>query len=259
MALGLLLVPLPLQVPLEGQNNRQARPSDWRLSRLPCSLDTHLEPLHLKRLLQEEKMADKKTASDGDQIYEEREAVAIFHDESSLNKAIDELMQTGIRREDLSLLADSQSVPGNNVKSLEDKNFVEHTNYVSPDSRTEGLAALVAVPVYVACAGVAAVATGGASLIPTVALVAGTGVAAGALGLMLARIFGREHAERVQEQIAKGGLLLWVHLPDKKRDGKVTEILKRNGAQDVHLHVVKRSWGVSDVPLHDTQPDPLLR
>ncbi|PSJ60439.1 hypothetical protein [Pseudaminobacter soli (ex Li et al. 2025)] len=204
-------------------------------------------------------MEDKKPESDGDQTYEERDAVAIFHDEASLNKAIDELMQIGIRQDDLSLLADAKSVPGKNAKSLENKDFVEDTNYVSPDSRTEGLAALAAVPVYVACAGVAAVATGGASLIPTIALVAGSGVAAGAVGLMLARVFGRHHAERVQEQIAKGGLLLWVHLPDKKRDSKVTEILKRNGAKDVHLHVVKRSWGVSDVPLHDTEPDPFLR
>jgi hypothetical protein len=204
-------------------------------------------------------MEDKKTESDGDQIYEERDAVAIFHDEASLNKAVDELMQIGIRQDDLSLLADSKSVPGNNDKSLENKDFVKQTNYVSPDSRTEGLAALVAVPVYVACAGVAAVATGGASLIPTVALVAGSGVAAGAVGLMLARVFGKHHAERVQEQIAKGGLLLWVHLPYKKRDAQVMKILRRNGAKDVHLHVVKRSWGVSDVPLHDTEPDPFLR
>lgn len=202
---------------------------------------------------------DKTAVPDGDQIYEEREAVAIFHDEASLNKAVDELMQTGIRRQDLSILTDSKSVPGKKGKAAEtaDKNLVEH-DYVSPESRTEGMAALVCVPLYVAGAGVAAVATGGVALIPTVAIVAGSGLAAGAVGLLLARVFGRHHAERVQEQIAKGGLLLWVHLPEKGRDAKVMEILRRNGAQDVHLHVVKRSWGVSDVPGYDVEPDPLL-
>lgn len=209
-------------------------------------------------------MKEFRTEPGDDQVYEEREAVAIFPDEASLNSAIDELMQIGIRRDSLSLMADAKFVPGGasrkeDVKETGNKDFVEHADYVSPDSRTEGLAALVGAPVYVAGAGVAAlVATGGLALVPTIALVAGSGLAAGTVGLILARVFGRHHAERVQTQIANGGLLLWVHLPDEKRDAEVLEILRRNGADDVHLHVVKRSWGVSDIPMHDVQPDPFL-
>lgn len=205
-------------------------------------------------------MKDTKAQQEDDQIYEEREAVAIFHDEASLNKAVDELEQAGIRRQDLSLLADSKSVPGKDAKAsdLADKDFVPHQDYISPGSRTEGLAALVSVPVYLGGAGAAAVAATGGALITTLAIVTGTGLAAGAIGLILARVFGRHHAERVQRQIANGGLLLWVHLPDKAQDSTVLDILRRNGADDVHLHVVKRSWGTSDVPLHDTQPDPFL-
>lgn len=206
-------------------------------------------------------MEDSKTEP-GDQTFEEREAVAIFQDEKSLNAAIDELMQIGIRREDLSLLTDAKSVPGKGATAEQeaDDGSVKRQDVVSPDSRTEGLAALVGVPVYVAGAGVAAVAaTGGAAaLIPAIAVVAGSGLAAGAVGLLLARVFGRHHAERVQDQIARGGLLLWVHLPDKAHDDQVLGILRRNGASDVHVHTVQRSWGVSDVPMHDTQPDPFL-
>ena len=159
---------------------------------------------------------------------------------------------------------DAKFVPGSagatgSAEKQADEDFVEHAAYVSPDSRTEGLAALVAAPVYVAGAGIAAVvATGGMALIPTIAVVAGSGLAAGGVGLILARVFGRHHAERVQAQVAAGGLLLWVHMPDENRDAEVMEILRRNGAHDVHIHVAKRSWGVSDVPLHDAQPDPLL-
>ncbi len=209
-------------------------------------------------------MKEFKTEPGDDQVYEEREAVAIFPNEASLNNAIDELMQVGIRRDSLSLMADVKVVPGGattteDVKETEDKDFAKHADYISPDARTEGLAALVGAPVYVAGAGVAAlVATGGVALVPTIALVAGSGLAAGTVGLILARIFGRHHAERVQTQIAKGGLLLWVHMPDEKRDAEVLKILRRNGADDVHLHVVKRSWGVSDIPMHDVQPDPFL-
>ena len=208
-------------------------------------------------------MEEQFTQPEDDQVYEEREAVAIFPDEASLNNAIDELMQAGLRRDALSLMANAESVPGGagkatGVEAAEDKDFIPHADYVSPESRAEGLAAIVGVPVYVAGVGAAAMIATGGAIIPTVAVVAGSGAAAGALGLILARVFGRHHAARVGEQIAQGGLLLWVHLPDEKRDAEITGILHRNGARDVHLHVVKRSWGASDVPLHDVQPDPFL-
>lgn len=100
-------------------------------------------------------MNEYKTEPGDDQVYEEREAVAIFPDETSLNNAIDELMQAGLRRDSLSLMADAKFVPGGtakseNVKEAENKDFVEHADYVSPDARTEGLAALAGAPVYVA-------------------------------------------------------------------------------------------------------------
>lgn len=202
----------------------------------------------------------RETEPDEEQIYEEREAVAIFDDETSLNAAVDELMRAGIREEDLSLLADVKTLPPEGASGLEDRDFVVHADYVSPDSRTEGMAALVGVPLYVAGAGVAAVvATGGAALIPTIAVVAGSGLAAGAVGLVLARVFGHQHAKRVQQQIAKGGLLLWVRVLDDTRDAPVLDILRNSGGRDVHLHVVRRSWSAADIPMHEAQPDPLLK
>lgn len=199
----------------------------------------------------------------GEQSVDEREIVGLFDDEGSLNSAIDELMQIGLRPIDLSLLADSKALPESikatpAAKELEDRADVARAAYVSPDSRTEGLAALFGLPVYVAGAGTAAAAVlGGAALIPTIAVVAGLGAAGGVVGLLLARVFGRRHAERIQDQIASGGLLLWVHAPDSARDGKVLEVLKRHGARDVHVHTVKRSWGVADVPFYD--PDPFIK
>jgi hypothetical protein len=56
-----------------------------------------------------------------------------------------------------------------------------------------------------------------------------------------------------------GGLLLWVRADDPARDKEIAGILARAGGRDVHFHVATRKWGVADVPLHDAQPDPLLR
>jgi hypothetical protein len=199
----------------------------------------------------------------GEQTYQEREAVAVFDDETSLHAAVDHLMQAGLRQEDMSVLADSEMLSRKGkqtVDNLEDKDNVHRAAFVSSDSRTEGLAALVGAPVYIAAVGAAAIAgTGGAALIPTIAVAVGSGAAAGGLGVLLARAFGRHHAERVHRQIANGGLLLWVHAPDQSNDARIIEILKRHGGRDVHFHVVNRTWGLADRPLHDVNPDPLLR
>lgn len=197
---------------------------------------------------------------DGEQTYEEREAVAVFSDEASLNKAVEELMQIGLGQEDLSLLADAGTLSGKSLNELEDADNVPHAGYVAPSSRTEALSALTGAPALAAGLGAAAVvASGGLALIPTIAIVAGSGAVAGTVGFLLARTFGKFHAERVQLDIANGGLLLWVHAPESANDAKIVEILMRNGARDVHFHSVKRSWGIADVPLHDFQPDPLLK
>jgi len=192
--------------------------------------------------------------------YQEREAVAVFDSEQALRSAVDALMQIGLRQDDLSLLGDVSLLHNlGNVKQIEDAGDVKHAAYVSSDERTEGLSAIVGAPAYVIGAGAAAiVATGGAALIPTIAVTAGGAAVGGALGLLLARAFGRKHADRVGSQIAAGGLLLWVHAPDPEKDAAIIAALSRNGGRDVHIHVVERSWGPADAPLHDFNPDPLL-
>lgn len=200
-------------------------------------------------------------ASDDDQLYQEREAVAVFEDEKALNAAVDALIEAGLQYEDMSLLAHSDRLSGPNrpTKELEDLDDTERAAFVSQDSRNEGLAAVAATPALLAGLGLAAVVgTGGAALIPTLAITAGGTAAGGALGLIFARAFGRKHAANVQRQVLNGGLLLWVHAPDPAKDATIVSILKAKGAKDVHLHVCTRSWGVADVPLHDFNPDPLL-
>lgn len=205
---------------------------------------------------------DVSETNDGTQTYQEREVVAIFDAESALRQAVDALMQAGLTQEDMSVLAHDANLAGKaapTAEQLADQPDIPRDSYVSSDSRTEGLAAVAGVPAYVVGVGAAAiVGTGGAALIPTLAIAVGGGVAAGAVGMVLARAFGRKHAARVQEQIMNGGLLLWVHAPDAAKDATIVDILTRNGGRDVHIHEVTRSWGLADRPLHDFNPDPLL-
>lgn len=202
-----------------------------------------------------------KEPQDGTIQYQEREAVAVFDSEAALHAAVDALMQTGLREEDFNVLGDIGKLTiAPPVSELEDSDTAPRANYVAPDSRTEGLAALTGGPAMVAGLTAALIAgTGGAALIPAIAVTVGSTAGGGALGFMLSRVFGRKHADYVQRQLLDGGLLLWVHAPEASNDATITDILKANGGRDVHFHVANRSWGVANVPLHDFNPDPLLK
>ncbi|MET4636303.1 hypothetical protein [Kaistia defluvii] len=199
--------------------------------------------------------------TDGEIGYQEREAVAVFDSEKALNAAVDALMQFGLRQKDLSVLAPSEKLSASNpTTALEDKDDAARAAYVTPDSRVEGLAALTGGPALVTGLGAALVAgTVGLALIPTLAVTIGGAAATGSVGFMLSRIFGRKHADAIQQQLANGGLLLWVHAPDTKDDAKILEILTQNGGRDAHIHVVHRNWGIDEVPFKDANPDPLLK
>lgn len=200
-------------------------------------------------------------SKDGNIGYQEREAVAVFDSETALNAAVDALMQYGLQQEDMSVLAATETLSATKpVSTLEDKGDVARASYVTPDSRTEGAAALTGGPALITGLGVALVAgTIGVALIPAFALTVGGSLATGSAGFLLSRVFGRKHAQAVHQQLANGGLLLWVHAPDAKDDAKILDILKQNGGRDTHIHVVHRSWGTDDVPFSTDQPDPLLK
>ena len=204
-------------------------------------------------------MTQKNT--DGEATYREREAVAVFDSEAALNKAVDALMQLGIPQSDMSVLAHAETLSGTqSVKKLEDDGSAPRGNFVTQDSRTEGMASLVGGPALLAGLGAALVmSTVGAALIPVIAVAAGGTLAGGGVGALLTRAYGRKHTAYIERQIAAGGLLLWVNAPDENQDAAIIESLKQSGGRDAHFHVVERSWGINEVPFHAAEPDPLLR
>jgi hypothetical protein len=81
------------------------------------------------------------------------------------------------------------------------------------------------------------VASGGA-LAAVIAATAAAGGAGGLIGSILANWLGDHHAHHLQEQLDRGGLLLWVrtwHADDEKR---AVEILKKHSGSDVHVHAL---------------------
>lgn len=171
------------------------------------------------------------------------EAVGVFHQAEDFQAAIDELLSSGFHRSELGLLADASTVEKKlghrlrNTSGLADHAAVPRSAYVSPEAIGDAEGGLIAGLIYVGAtvaAGVA-VASGGtpAVILTAVALAGGTG---GLLGAVLARWLGNHHARYIQEQIERGGLLLWVHTRTSSDEERAVDILKRHSAGLVHVH-----------------------
>ena len=70
------------------------------------------------------------------------------------------------------------------------------------------------------------------------AAVFGTALAGATLGAALARFMEERHAAWLQEQLERGGLLLWVWTATPERERLAVGILTRHAAHDVHVHAV---------------------
>jgi hypothetical protein len=171
------------------------------------------------------------------------EAVGIFHRAEDLQAAIDELLSSGFHRSELSLLAGALTVEEKlghrykKVSPLADDPAVSRSAYISPEAIGDAQGGLIGGLVYVGAAVAAGVvvASGGtlAAIVTAVVLAGGTG---GLLGSVLATWLGEHHAGYLQEQIDRGGLLLWVRTRAIADEKRATGILKKHSAGEVHIH-----------------------
>jgi hypothetical protein len=168
------------------------------------------------------------------------EAVAVFHDVSALDAAVEELRKAGFKRGDISLLATEDAVEKKlghryeRIEELEDEPEAPRVAYKTRASvggsedlligSMTYLPAVVAAGTVVATAGVVA------------AAVTGTAIAGALIGTVLAHWLDRHQAEWLQEQLDHGGLLLWVRTPDAEAEQRAMTILRRRSAHDVHIH-----------------------
>lgn len=172
-----------------------------------------------------------------------REAVGIFYRTGDLQDAIDELLSSGFHRAELGLLASVRAVEEKlghryeKVSALADDPAVPRAAYVSTEAIGDVEGGLIGGLMYVGAmaAGGAIVASGGtlAALVATAALVGGAG---GLIGSILAKWVGDHHARHLQEQVDRGGLLLWVRIWDAEDERRAVEILKKHSGDEVHVH-----------------------
>jgi outer membrane lipoprotein SlyB len=168
------------------------------------------------------------------------EAVAVFHDATKLDAAVEALRNAGFKNDALSLLASEHAVEKKlghryeRVEELEDNKEAPRIAYRTQADLddSEGtiigsltfLPAVIAAGTIVASAGVVA------------AAVTGTAIAGALIGTVLTRFLDQKHADLLQEQLEHGGLLLWVNTPTEAERDSAVRILLDHGGTDVHVH-----------------------
>jgi hypothetical protein len=188
-----------------------------------------------------------------------REAVGVFPDADALQAAVDELLLNGFDRSSLSLMATGETIERElghryeRVEEIADDPNAPHVAYVGVDSPVTGQGAAAAALAYIgACAAAAGVVASGGALAIAIAAAVGAGAGGGAIGALLARYIAGQHAHRLQEQLERGGILLWVRTIDERCEKLACEILERHGAANAHVHdlptpqIPAEGGGVSD-------------
>ncbi len=174
-----------------------------------------------------------------------REAVAVFHDTASLEGAVDDLLSSGFDRADLSLLAGERAVEEKlghhyrKVAELEDDPRVPRIAFVSTESIGDAEGGLIGGLMYVgAVATAGALVASGGTLAGAFVAAALAGAAGGLVGSGLAKLVEDHHADYLQRQLDKGGMVLWVHTRNAAHEARAMEILRRHSAEDAHLHTL---------------------
>ena len=196
-----------------------------------------------------------KPAEEGIKV---REVTGVFRSRDDLEAAVDDLLHAGFDRADIDLMGSVDAVleklgglyaPATELADLPDvprQAFLAREDVAIPLAGTAGI--LTYIGATAAAFGV--VASGGALATAVAAAVAG-GAAAGGIGALIARSIGREQARTLEEQLATGGLVLWVRVRSPEREEKAQEILKAHGAEAVRVHEIEIGKRFEDVPLSE--------
>jgi len=171
------------------------------------------------------------------------EAVGVFDSFKHLQGAFYDLRMVGFSRYDISLLA-GQTV-------LEEKLGTEYWRASDlahdPDApraafcSQEGISELegvIAGGFFIVGSFIAlgTMLTPASPLAASISAIAIIGSPAAVIGTLLARRVGQDHQDYYANQIAHGGILLWVRVRDQDSEDLAVTILKGNSGREVHVH-----------------------
>jgi hypothetical protein len=218
-------------LPLVQAQNAQLTPID-----IPEAKSDHYFPTCDRRFLTMGLVMDEKP----DKF---REAVGVFDSANELQSTIEELLSSGFHRADLNLLAGEdamhEKLSGGFVEfpAVANDPDLSRTACLSREAIGEAQGGVVGGLMYARAIGAAGavVMAGGVIFAATVAAPL-VGAAEEIVGRLLAKWLGDSHAQHLQRQLDRGGLLLWVRTRDANAEDRAINIFKRHSSPGVHVH-----------------------
>ncbi len=176
-----------------------------------------------------------------------REVVAVMETVPALEMAVRDLRMVGFEQEAISLLASQDAVQAGlghryeRVEEMEDEPRAPRTNFVSIESVNKRedwvTGSLTTLPALLAASTVVA-STGAVA-----AAIAGSAAVGAALATVFTRWMDKGHADWLQEQLDKGGILLWVRVASPDEEARAIDTLRQHAAHDIRAH---------DIPVEHT-------
>jgi hypothetical protein len=194
-----------------------------------------------------------------------REVTGILHSRHCLETAVGALLEAGFDRADIDIMAGADTIVEKlggiyaPAHELADLPQAPRAAFRAREDVTVPLAGAAGILTYIGAtaAALGVVASGGALAAAAVAAAAG-GAAAGGIGALIARTLGREEARELEDQIALGGLVLWVRVRTPEREEKAQQILREQGAEAVRVHEFEIDKRFENTPLDALVLDPWL-
>ena len=123
------------------------------------------------------------------------------------------------------------------ASELEDDPRAPRANFVSEEAIGELEGAIAGGFFFVGSAiAMTALLTPASTLAASIAAIAIGGSPAAVIGTLLARRAGRHHKDYYDNQIRRGGILMWVRTRDKEHEDLAVKIMKAHSGHDVHVH-----------------------
>ena len=170
-------------------------------------------------------------------------AVGVFDSFETMQQTIYDLMMAGFSRYDISVLGGQEAMRERfgghwwTAADLEDAPEAPRAAFVSEEAVGELEGGIVGGFLFVGSAiAMAALLTPASTLAGSVAAVAIGGTPGAVLGTLLARRVNRHHKDYYAEQIAHGGILIWVRVDSQEKERIATAIMAAHSGRDVHVH-----------------------
>ncbi len=194
-----------------------------------------------------------------------REAVGVFRTRDALERVIDWLLTAGFDRSDIDILGDLDDVyrrlgttvvPPEELADIPDA--PRHALVTRDDRRLAMISAFQVLFVVGAFAGGTVTVASGSSVPTALVIAAAAGFLAGLVGVGLTRGLLRTFEDRIEDNLAAGGVVVWVRVHDQEQELRALEILQKGGADAVRVHEIEIDKRLEDLPLANVEPDPLL-